>query len=158
MSGNASQTCRFFGVSRALFYIWKERFEKHGVTGLRDLPRRPHKIRFRIPSEIVSLILRIREERRYGAVRISLYLQRHRHAYVSPTTILKIFHPDLRISYRHIPQSCPEVNGKVARSHRTDSHEFYPGRHFKHKKESLLTNTCGTDCPLSADIIYTLTK
>ena len=92
ISGNVSQTCRFFGVSRALFYIWKERHERHGVAGLRDLPRRPHNIRFRIPPEIVSLILRIREERRYGAVRVSLYLQRHYHAYVSPTTILKIFH------------------------------------------------------------------
>jgi transposase-like protein len=90
ISGNVSQTCRFFGVSRALYYIWKERYEKHGVAGLRDLPRRPHKIRFRIPPEIVSLILRIRQERRYGAVRVSLYLQRHYHAYVSPTTILKI--------------------------------------------------------------------
>jgi transposase len=92
ISGNVSQTCRFFGVSRALYYIWKERFEKHGLAGLRDLPRRPHKIRFHIPPEIVSLILRIREERRYGAVRVSLYLQRHYHAYVSPTTIWKIFH------------------------------------------------------------------
>ncbi|PYT57939.1 MAG: hypothetical protein DMG35_19205, partial [Acidobacteria bacterium] len=27
VSGNVSQTCRFFGVSRALFYIWKKRFE-----------------------------------------------------------------------------------------------------------------------------------
>ena len=77
ISGNVSQTCRFFGVSRALFYIWKERYNKHGVAGLRDLTRRPHNIRFRIPPEIVSLILRIREERRYGAVRVSLYLQRH---------------------------------------------------------------------------------
>jgi transposase-like protein len=32
ISGNVSQTCRFFGVSRALFYIWKERYEKHGVA------------------------------------------------------------------------------------------------------------------------------
>ena len=54
ISGNVSQTCRFFGVSRALYYIWKERYEKRGVAGLRDLPRRPHKIRFRIPPEIVS--------------------------------------------------------------------------------------------------------
>ena len=92
VSGNVSQTCRFFGVSRALFYIWKKRFEKNGLAGLRDQPRRPHHIRYRIPPEIVSLILRIREERRYGAVRASLYLQRHYHAYVSPTTILKIFH------------------------------------------------------------------
>src|SRR5277367_3804122 len=64
ISGNDSQTCRFFGVSRALFYTWKERYEKRGVAVLRD----------------------------YGAVRVSLYLQRHYHAYVSPTTILKIFH------------------------------------------------------------------
>jgi hypothetical protein len=92
VSGNVGQTCRFFGVSRALFYIWKERYEKRGVAGLRDLPRRPHHIGFRIPPEIVSLIRRIREERRYGAIRVSLYLQRHYHAYVSPTTILKIFH------------------------------------------------------------------
>lgn len=92
VSGNVSQTCRFFGVSRSFFYIWRNRYEKNGLAGLRDQPRRPHRIRFRIPPEIVSLILRIREERCYGAVRSSLNLQRHYHAYVSPTTILKIFH------------------------------------------------------------------
>jgi hypothetical protein len=47
VSGNVSQTCRFFGTSRALFC--------------------------------------------YGAFRTSLYLQRHYHAYVPPTTIFKIF-------------------------------------------------------------------
>ena len=92
VSGNVSQTCRFFGVSRALFYIWKKRYEKNGLAGLRDQTPRPHKIRFHIPPEIVSIILRIREERRYGAVRTSLYLQRHYQAYVSPTTINKLFH------------------------------------------------------------------
>lgn len=55
VSGNVSQTCRFFGVSWALFYIWKERFEKQAVAGLGDMPRRPHLFRFRIPTEIVSL-------------------------------------------------------------------------------------------------------
>src|SRR5450755_4367735 len=30
-------------------------------------------------------------------------------------------------------EGCPEVNGKVERSHKTDSQEFYQGRHFKHK-------------------------
>ena len=52
VSGNVSQTCRFFGVSRALFYIWKKRYEKNGLAGLRDQPRRPHHIRYRIPHEI----------------------------------------------------------------------------------------------------------
>src|SRR5215475_5081433 len=45
VSGNVSQTCRFFGVSRALFYIWKKRYEKSGLAGLRDLPRRSSRIR-----------------------------------------------------------------------------------------------------------------
>jgi len=242
VSGNVSQTCRFFGVSRAHFYIWKKRYEKNGLAGLRDQSRRPHRIRFQTPPEIVSLILRIREERRYGAVRTSLYLQRHYHAYVSPTTIFKIFRrhhvgrvslrkyrpgpkpvdaplpvpgrsvqldvkfvprlgrarqrfyqftaideatrfrvlriydhnntktamdflkevrehfpftiqkiqtdndssfgpqftwhlSDLKISHHHIPPGCPEVNGKVERSHKTDSEEFYRGRWFKNKRD-----------------------
>ena len=92
VSGDVSQTCRFFGVSRALSHVWKKRYEKNGLAGLRDLKRRPHHICYRIPPEIVALVLRIREERRYGAVRTILYLKRHYHAYVSPTTIHKLFH------------------------------------------------------------------
>jgi transposase InsO family protein len=42
---------------------------------------------------------------------------------------------DLSISHRHIPPGCPEVNGKVERSHKTDSEEFYRGKHFRHKKD-----------------------
>ncbi len=92
ISHNISQTCRFFGVCLAQYYIWLRRYEKNGMDGLRDRSRRPSMIRCRIPSEVIALILRIREERRYGAVRMSLYLQRHNQVYVSPTTILKIFH------------------------------------------------------------------
>lgn len=32
---------------------------------------------------------------------------------------------DIGIEHKHIPPGCPEVNGKVERSHRTDQHEFY---------------------------------
>lgn len=32
---------------------------------------------------------------------------------------------DLGIAHRHIPPGCPESNGKVERSHRTDEEEFY---------------------------------
>jgi transposase InsO family protein len=42
---------------------------------------------------------------------------------------------DLDISHRHAPPGCPEVNGKVVRSHKTDSEEFYRGRRFRHKKD-----------------------
>ena len=69
ISHNISQTCRFFGICRAQYYIWLRRFEKNGMEGLRDRSRRPSMIRYRIPPEVIALILRIREERRYGAVR-----------------------------------------------------------------------------------------
>ncbi len=32
---------------------------------------------------------------------------------------------DLGLAHRHIPRGCPESNGKVERSHRTDEDEFY---------------------------------
>jgi hypothetical protein len=45
VNGNVNQTCRFFRISRALFYIWKKRYEKNRVAGLRNQSRRPHRIR-----------------------------------------------------------------------------------------------------------------
>jgi transposase-like protein len=71
-SHNVSQTCRFIGISRAQFYIWRHRFEKKGVKGLRDVSRRPNNMLFRTPSEVITLILRVRAALRYGAVRMSL--------------------------------------------------------------------------------------
>jgi len=42
---------------------------------------------------------------------------------------------DLSISHRHVPAGCPEINGKVERNHKTDSEEFYRGKHFRRKKD-----------------------
>ena len=91
VSRNVSQAYRFLGISRAQCYIWEKWFEENGPDSLRCRPRRPNMIRYRILPEVIALILRIREERRYGAAHMSLYLQRHDQVYVSPTTILKIF-------------------------------------------------------------------
>jgi transposase InsO family protein len=116
VSRNVSLTCRFFGISRSQFYIWLRRYEKQGQQGLRDRSRRPSMIRYRIPPEVIALILRIREERRYGAVRMSLYLQRHYQVYVSPTTILKIFHRHrvTRVSLkRYRPGPKPQAEGPL---------------------------------------------
>ncbi|MCW5619573.1 MAG: transposase family protein [Burkholderiales bacterium] len=42
---------------------------------------------------------------------------------------------DLGIEHRHIPPGCPEVNGKVERSHRTDEEEFYGRTTFRSPQE-----------------------
>ncbi|HZP35385.1 MAG TPA: IS481 family transposase [Methylomirabilota bacterium] len=235
---NVSQTCRFFGISRTLFYRWRERCRQDGLVGLRDGPRGPRYHPFTTPPHIVALILEIRRERQYGPLRIRFFLERYHQVYVSATTIhrilkqhrvprvsLKRYRPgprrrreihvpgqsvqvdvkhlklggrrfyqftaideatryrvlrvyaqnsiksatdfveevrrrlpvaiqriqtdhgsefgtdftwhlrDLGVSHRQIPRGCPESNGKVERSHRTDADEFYRRMIFRSPAE-----------------------
>ena len=32
--GNVSKTCRYFGISRQTFYLWKRAYEQHGEKAL----------------------------------------------------------------------------------------------------------------------------
>lgn len=34
-SGNIAKTCRYYGVPRSLFYLWRAAYEKHGPEGLK---------------------------------------------------------------------------------------------------------------------------
>lgn len=225
---NVTRTCRFFGISRTLFYRWRDRYRQHGLVGLHDGPRGPRHHPYTTPPHIAALILQVRRDRPYGPLRISLFLARYHNVYVSTPTIhrilrrhrvrrvsLKRYRPgprrrreihvpgqsiqvdvthlklggrpfyqftaideatpyrvlriyahnsirsatdfvdelrrllpvaiqriqtdhgsefgtdftwhlrDLGVGHRQIPRGCPESNGKVERSHRTDEDEFY---------------------------------
>jgi len=235
---NVSRTCRFFGVSRTIFYRWLARYRQAGVAGLRDRQRGPRHHPYTTPPHIVALILQVRRERQYGPLRISFFLQRYHQVYVSAPTIhrilkqhrvprvsLKRYRPgprrrrqilvagqsvqvdvkhlklggrrfyqftaideatryrvlqvyahnsiksatdfveevrrrlpiaiqriqtdhgsefgtdftwhlrDIGIMHRQIPRGCPESNGKVERSHRTDADEFYRRVIFRNPAE-----------------------
>jgi transposase InsO family protein len=235
---NVSQTCRFFGISRTLFYRWRDRYRQAGLGGLHDGPRGPRHHPFATPPHIVALILEIRRERQYGPLRIRFFLERYHQVYVSAPTIhrilkrhrvprvsLKRYRPgprrrreihvpglsvqvdvkhlklggrrfyqftaideatryrvlrvyahnsiksatefveevrrrlpiaihriqtdhgsefgtdftwhlrDLGVSHRQIPRGCPQSNGKVERSHRTDADEFYRRMIFRSPAE-----------------------
>jgi transposase InsO family protein len=235
---NVSKTCRFFGISRSQFYYWHERYRQAGVDGLRGLKRGPKVSPWRTPPDVERLVLRLRQERQYGVVRLSLFLHRYHQVYVSPPTIYRIlkehrvprvsqkrYRPgptrrrdlhvpgqsvqvdvkhlklehrrryqftaideatrfrvlklydhstiqsavdfveqlrrtlpvaiqriqtdhgsefgtdftwhlhDLGIAHKRIPPGCPEANGKVERSHRTDEDEFYRRTHFRTRQE-----------------------
>jgi transposase InsO family protein len=235
---NVSKTCRFFGISRSQFYEWYGRYQKEGPPGLRDRKRGPKVSPWRTPPDIEALVIRLRQERQYGALRLSLFLKRYHQVYLSPRAIFRIlrehrmppvsrkrFRPgptrrrdiripgqsvqvdvkhlkleqgrlyqftaideatrfrvlkiydhstlqsavafidevrralpmaiqriqtdhgsefgtdftwhlhDLGIAHKRIPPGCPEVNGKVERSHRTDADEFYRRARFRTRKE-----------------------
>jgi transposase-like protein len=87
---NVSKTCRFFGISRSQFYEWHGRYQREGLPGLRDRKRGPKVSPWRTPPDIEGLILRLRQERQYGAVRLSLLLRRYHQTCVSPTAIPRI--------------------------------------------------------------------
>lgn len=61
ITGNVAQTCRYYGISRQLFYVWKRRFEAEGLDGLRDRSRRPHNSPRATRAEVVGKILYLRQ-------------------------------------------------------------------------------------------------
>ncbi|MGH7363339.1 MAG: IS481 family transposase [Candidatus Methylomirabilales bacterium] len=87
---NVGRTCRFFGISGTQFYIWLRRYRQGGLAGLRDGPRGPRAHHYRTPPHIEALVLRLRRERQYGALRLSLFLQRSHRVYLSPPTLARI--------------------------------------------------------------------
>jgi transposase-like protein len=36
VTGNVSMTCRYYGISRQVYYTWLRRYREEGVDGLRD--------------------------------------------------------------------------------------------------------------------------
>ena len=36
ITGNVALTCRYYGISRQVFYKWRQRYDQHGLDGLRD--------------------------------------------------------------------------------------------------------------------------
>ena len=71
-TGNISETCRVFGISRPTYYKWYNRYKKHGVEGLRDKIRREPEMPNKVSKEVENIILDyVIETPRYGPRRIS---------------------------------------------------------------------------------------
>ena len=41
VTGNVALTCRYYGITRQAFYLWRRRYEAGGLEALRDRSRRP---------------------------------------------------------------------------------------------------------------------
>jgi len=56
VTGNVARTCRYYGVSRQLYYTWLRRYEEHGIEGLRPRSRRPHTSPNATSGEVIGKI------------------------------------------------------------------------------------------------------
>ncbi len=103
-------TCRYFGITRMTFYRWYHRYMQFGIEGLKNKSCRPHKICYQIPKDVVATILMLRQQRHYGAMRMSYYIKQKYNWFVSKTTIHKLYkeHGMNHLRYRKKWQRYPQ--------------------------------------------------
>jgi transposase InsO family protein len=82
--GNVSKTCRYFGISRETFYLWKRAYERFGEKALINSKPCPENPKLRTPPEIEEKILHLRRNYHLGQLRISWYLRRYHGIKISP--------------------------------------------------------------------------
>ncbi len=90
--GNASMTCRRFGISRSTLYKWLKRYIQKGPRGLQDLPRTPKRRRVsKVPWHQVQLICDLRREHpAWSKHKIAVILERDHGITLSPSTVGRI--------------------------------------------------------------------
>jgi transposase len=76
-SGNIRKTCRYFGVGRSSFYLWRARYRESGDEGLINRRCVAHNYPNKTPAEVVEKILHLRRTYHMGPQRIVWYLERY---------------------------------------------------------------------------------
>ncbi len=90
--GNASVTCRRFGIARTTLYKWLRRYAEKGPRGLEDRPRTPKRRRAStVPWQTVELICLLRREHpAWSKHKIAVILKRDHGISLSPSTVGRI--------------------------------------------------------------------
>lgn len=90
--GSVSAACREAGISRTLFYRWRQRFERYGPDGLH--PRRRQARRGRPPQlapHVERLVLgQALAWPTWGCRRLSAHLERELHVRLAPSTVQRV--------------------------------------------------------------------
>jgi len=102
VTGNVAKTCRYYGVSRQLFYVWKRRYEAEGPEGLRDRSCRPKHSPNATRVEVVGKIVYLRQNYHFGPAKISMYLKRYHDIEISNSGVWRILK---RLDMNRLPTS-----------------------------------------------------
>ena len=77
LTGNVAKTCRYYGISRQVYYKWLRRYEEGGLDALRDRSSRPHVSPKATRVEVVGKIIYLRQTYHFGPHKIAMYLKRY---------------------------------------------------------------------------------
>ena len=90
VTGNVAMTCRYYGISRQVFYRWYRRYQEEGLAGLRDRSTRPLTCPHETPAEVVAKIIYLRQNYHFGPAKISMYLKRYHDIQISQSGVWRI--------------------------------------------------------------------
>ncbi len=102
VTGNVARTCRYYGITRQVYYKWLRRYEEGGLEGLRDRSRRPHVSPNATKAEVVGKIVYLRRSYHFGPHKIAMYLKRYHDVQISPSGIWRILK---RLDMSRLPAS-----------------------------------------------------
>lgn len=102
VSGNVAATCRYYGISRNIFYRWKRRFEDEGIEGLKDRSSRPLVSPKVTDAEVVGKIIHLRRHYHFGPLKIAMYLRRYHDVTISQSGVWRILK---RLDMNRLPAS-----------------------------------------------------
>jgi transposase InsO family protein len=88
--GNVRKACRYFGVSKYSFYLWKKAYEVYGEEGLVNRKPCPVNPKLRTPPEVVEKVLHLRRTYHLGPIRIVWYLERYHGIKISDAGVYRI--------------------------------------------------------------------
>ncbi|MFN6548366.1 helix-turn-helix domain-containing protein [Mycolicibacterium nivoides] len=102
VSGNVAATCRYYGISRTVFYRWKRRYEDEGLEGLKDRSSAPLHCPTVTQPEVVEKIIHLRQHYHFGPMKIMMYLKRYHDVEISRSGVWRILK---RLNMNRLPAS-----------------------------------------------------
>jgi len=122
-TGNIAKTCRYFGISREIFYQWRRTYAEKGESGLINSKPCPENPKLRVPAPIAEKILYLRQTYHLGAMRISWFLERYHGIKVSSGGVYGVLK---RNGLNRLPQSARK---RTITTHRYEKQ--VPGHHIQ---------------------------
>ncbi len=121
--GNIRKACRYFGVPRSTFYVWRGRYREFGDEGLINRRCVAHNHPNKTPQEVVDKILHLRRTYHMGPIRIVWYLERYHNIKTSDATVYRVCR---RHGLRRLPN---RVGRRAVHTHRYEKQA--PGHHVQ---------------------------
>ena len=121
--GNISKTCRYCGISRQTYYVWKRAYDREGESALINSKPCPENPTIRVAPVIEEKILYLRRSYYLGPLRISWFMERYHGIRVSPAGVYSVLK---RNGLNRLPR---KLTRQGVKTHRYEKQ--VPGHHIQ---------------------------